>query len=56
MTGRYTVQPDCTFTLEDAAGNTDAGVFVQNCHRGFFMATVTGVIVTFTMERITQDD
>lgn len=35
MTGTYTVHPDCTFTLVDAAGNTDAGVFVQDRHEGF---------------------
>jgi hypothetical protein len=56
MTGTYTVHPDCTFTLVDAAGNTDAGVFVHDRQHGFFMATVEGVIVTFTMERIAQHD
>jgi hypothetical protein len=56
MTGTYTVHPDCTFTLIDAAGNTDAGVFVHDRQRGFFMATVEGVIVTFTMERIAKPD
>ena len=56
MTGTYTVTPDCTFTLVDAAGNTDTGVFVHDRQRGFFMATVEGVIVTFTMERIKKKD
>jgi hypothetical protein len=56
MTGSYTVHPDCTFTLVDAAGNTDAGVFVHDRQRGFFMATVEGVIVTFTMERLAKQD
>ena len=56
MTGTYTVNPDCTFTLVDAAGNTNAGVFVHDRQHGFFMATVEGVIVTFTMERIAKQD
>jgi hypothetical protein len=56
MTGTYTVNPDCTFTLVDAAGNTDAGVFVHDRQEGFFMATVEGVVVTFTMKRIEKKD
>ena len=56
MTGTYTVNPDCTFTLIDAADNTDAGVFVQDRQAGFFMATVEGVVVTFTMKRIEKKD
>jgi hypothetical protein len=56
MTGTYTVNPDCSFTTVDAAGNTDAGVFVHDRQEGFFMATVEGVIVTFTMKRIEKKD
>jgi hypothetical protein len=56
MTGDYAVNPDCTFTLVDEAGNSDAGVFVHDRREGFFMATVEGVIVTFTMKRVAKID
>jgi hypothetical protein len=57
MTGTYTVDDDCTFTLFDEAGNPiDAGVFVQSRQEGVFMATVEGVILTFTMKRIDRQD
>ena len=57
MTGTYTVEADCTFTLFDEAGNpTDAGVFVSSRQEGVFMATVEGVILTFTMKRINKYD
>jgi len=56
MTGTYTVELDCTFTLVDDLGNSDAGVFVHGRRAGFFMATVEGVIVTFTMTRIAPND
>jgi hypothetical protein len=57
MTGTYTVESDCTLTLFDEAGNpTDAGVFVHNRQEGVFMATVEGVILTFTMKRIDTHD
>jgi hypothetical protein len=57
MTGTYTVEPDCTFTLFDEAGNpTDAGVFVASRQEGVFMATVEGVILTFTMKRLDKQD
>jgi len=56
MTGTYTVEPDCTFTLVDDLGNSDAGVFVHDRQEGFFMATVEGVIVTFTMMRMATKD
>jgi hypothetical protein len=56
MTGFYTVQADCTFTLafEEDTPPVDVGVFVHDRHEGFFMATVEGVIVTFTMKRIAK--
>jgi hypothetical protein len=56
MTGTYKVNPDCTFTLVDEVGNSDAGVFVHDRREGFFMATVEGVVVTFTMKRIAKID
>jgi hypothetical protein len=56
MTGTYTVNPDCTFTLATDLGNVDAGVFVHNRQEGFLMATVEGVVVTFTMKRIDKKD
>lgn len=56
MAGTYTVQPDCTFTLANDMGNVDAGVFVHDRQEGFFMATVEGVIVTFTMKRVEKQD
>lgn len=57
MTGTYTVEADCTFTLFDEAGNpTDAGVFVHSRQEGVFMATVEGVILTFMMKRIDKHD
>jgi hypothetical protein len=57
MAGIYTVESDCTFTLFDEVGNpTDAGVFVSSRHEGVFMATVEGVILTFTMKRIGKPD
>src|SRR5215831_211791 len=56
MAGTYTVQPDCTFTLASDLGPVDAGVLVQDRQEGFFMATVQGVVVTFTMKRINTSD
>ena len=57
LTGTYAVRPDCTFTLvDDATGNEDAGVFVQQRHEGFFMALGKGVFLTFTMKRIDKKD
>lgn len=57
VTGIYTVHPDCTFTLEeDDTRNSDTGVFVHDRQEGFLMATVEGVIVTFTIKRIRQND
>jgi hypothetical protein len=53
MTGTYTVEADCTFTLFDATGTpTDAGVFVHDRQEGMFMATVEGIVLTFTLKRI----
>jgi hypothetical protein len=55
--GTYTVNPDCTFILvEDETGGSDAGVFVLDRQEALFMPTIEGVIVTFTMKRITQTD
>ena len=57
VTGIYTVNPDCTFTLvEDETGNSDTGVFVHDRQEGFLMATVEGVIVPFTIKRIEKKD
>jgi hypothetical protein len=35
LTGTYTVESDCTFTLVDEAGNADAGVFVMIVKQDF---------------------
>jgi hypothetical protein len=57
VTGTYTVKPDCTFTLvEDETEGSDAGVVVQNRQEGFMMATVEGVVVTFTFKRVEKKD
>ena len=56
LSGTYTVNPDCTFTLVDTAGNTNAGVFVHDRQEGFLMETIEGVSVTFTLKRIGKKD
>ena len=57
LTGTYTVEADCTFTLvDDDTGNLDAGVFVHNRQEGFFMGVGEGVFLTFTMKRIDKQD
>lgn len=56
LSGTYKVHPDCTFTQEDTAGNTNAGVFVHDRQEGFLMDTVEGVSVTFTLKRIGKKD
>jgi hypothetical protein len=52
LSGTYTVNPDCTFTLVDTAGNLNAGVFVHDRQEGFLMELIEGVSVTFTLKRI----
>jgi hypothetical protein len=52
LSGTYTVNADCTFTLVDTAGRANDGVFVLDRQEGFFIETVEGVFVTFTMKRI----
>ena len=52
LSGNYTVNSDCTFTLIDTAGRANDGVFVLDRQEGFFIETVEGVFVTFTMKRI----
>jgi len=56
LSGTYTVNSDCSFTQEDTAGNTSAGVFVHDRQEGFLMETVEGVSVTFTLKRIGKKD
>ena len=56
LSGTYTVNPDCTFTQVDTAGNTSAGVFVHDRQEGFLMETIEGVSVTFTLKRIGKKD
>jgi hypothetical protein len=57
LTGTYSVDGDCTFTLrDDVTGNMDAGVFVLNQHEGFFMGVGKGIFLTFTMKRIATRD
>ncbi len=56
LSGTYTVNPDCSFTQVDTAGNTSAGVFVHDRQEGFFMETIEGVSLTFTLKRIGQQD
>lgn len=56
LSGTYTVNPDCTFTQVDTAGNTNAGVFVHDRQEGFLMETIEGVSVTFTLKRIGKKD
>jgi hypothetical protein len=56
LSGTYTVNSDCTFTLIDTAGRVNNGVFVLNRREGFFIETVEGVFVTFTMKRIGQQE
>jgi hypothetical protein len=56
LSGTYTVNPDCTFTQVDTAGNTSAGVFVHDRQEGFFMETIEGVSLTFTLKRIGKQD
>jgi hypothetical protein len=41
-----------TATLIDTAGRANDGVFVLDRQEGFFIETVEGVFVTFTMKRI----
>jgi hypothetical protein len=54
LSGIYTVNADCTFTLIDTAGRANDGVFVLDREEGFFVETVEGVFVTFTMKRIAK--
>jgi hypothetical protein len=56
LSGTYTINPDCTFTQVDTAGNTNAGVFVHDRQEGFLMDTIEGVSVTFTLKRIGKKD
>ena len=56
LSGTYTVNPDCSFTQVDTAGNTSAGVFVHDRQEGFLMETIEGVSVTFTLKRIGKKD
>jgi hypothetical protein len=56
LSGAYTINPDCTFTQVDTAGNTNAGVFVHDRQEGFLMETIEGVSVTFTLKRIGKKD
>jgi len=46
------VNSDCTFTLIDTAGRANDGVFVLDRQEGFFIETIEGLFVTFTMKRI----
>jgi hypothetical protein len=55
LSGTYTVNSDCTYTLDDRV-NTLAGVFVHDRQEGFLMEAVEGVVVTFTMKRIGKKD
>jgi hypothetical protein len=54
LSGTYTVNADCTFTLIDTEGRANHGVFVLDRQEGFFIETVEGVFVTFTMKRIAR--
>jgi hypothetical protein len=56
LSGTYTVNPDCSFTQVDTAGNTSAGVFVHDRQEGFLMETIEGVSLTFTLKRIGKQD
>ncbi len=52
LSGTYTVNADCSFTLVDTEGRANDGVFVLDRQEGFFIETVEGVFVTFRMKRI----
>jgi hypothetical protein len=54
LSGTYTVNADCSFTLIDTEGRANDGVFVLDRQEGFFIETVEGVFVTFTMKRIAK--
>ena len=56
LRGSYAVNPDCTFTQEDTAGNTNAGVFVHDRHEAWLMETIDGLSVTVTLKRIRTHD
>jgi len=54
LSGTYTVNADCTCTLTDTEDRANHGVFVLDRQEGFFIETVEGVFVTFTMKRIAK--
>ncbi|HZH79074.1 MAG TPA: hypothetical protein VEY88_23810 [Archangium sp.] len=50
--GTYTVNPDCTITLEDPRFFHNFGVFVANRSELMLMSTDSGVLLTLTAKRI----
>jgi hypothetical protein len=54
LSATYTVNADCCFTLIDPEGRANDGVFVLDRPESFFIETVEGVFMTYTMKRVAE--